>query len=139
MEDSRNAVIIGGTDGVGKEIAYGLAQTGCNVLIVGRDAAKAGEVKFDIQQKNGNPNIQCLTADLALMFEASDLVCKIKANFNRVHYLVQSAGIILNKRVITSEGIETNFAVNYLSRFVITNGLLPLMEKAGKPESLTIL
>jgi NAD(P)-dependent dehydrogenase (short-subunit alcohol dehydrogenase family) len=37
-----------------------------------------------------------------------------------------------NKRVITKEGVETNFAVNYLSRFIITTMLLPLLSRGGK-------
>jgi NAD(P)-dependent dehydrogenase (short-subunit alcohol dehydrogenase family) len=132
MENPKNAIVIGGTDGVGKEIACGLAKIGCTVLIVGRDAEKAGVAVSDIKHKTGNQNIHYLITDLALMSEANNLANHIITHFNQLHYLIHSAGILLNRRVITAEGIETNFAVNYLSRFVITNRLLPLLVKGGK-------
>ena len=133
MVNQKNALVIGGTDGVGKEIAYGLAKVGCSVIIVGRDAEKANRVKIDIQKKTGNQDIKFIVADISLIAEANELADTVMTFFSEIHYLVHSAGIILNKLVITAEGIETNFVVNYLSRFAITNKLLALMGKSGKP------
>src|SRR5205823_7378205 len=39
------------------------------------------------------------------------------------------------RRTLTSEGIESNFAVSYLSRFALTARLLPLLEAAGQPNA----
>jgi len=50
-----------------------------------------------------------------------------------LHYLVHCAGIVRGRRELTDEGIESNFAVNYLSRFVLTQRLLPIMQTGGRP------
>ena len=50
-----------------------------------------------------------------------------------MHYLVHSAGVVRGRRELTAEGVESNFAINYLSRFVLTGCLLPLLEAASQP------
>jgi NAD(P)-dependent dehydrogenase (short-subunit alcohol dehydrogenase family) len=50
---------------------------------------------------------------------------------------VHSAGIVRGRRELTVEGVESNFAVNYLSRFVLTTRLLPLLEATGRPGKAT--
>src|SRR5262249_15116869 len=50
-----------------------------------------------------------------------------------LHDLVHSAGVVTGRRVITEEGLESNFAVNFLSRFVLTTRLLPNLRAAGRP------
>jgi NAD(P)-dependent dehydrogenase (short-subunit alcohol dehydrogenase family) len=50
-----------------------------------------------------------------------------------MRYLVHSAGIVRGRRVVTAEGLESNFATNYLSRFVLTVHLLSTLQAAGQP------
>lgn len=45
------------------------------------------------------------------------------------------AGVVWGRRPITSEGVESNFAINYLSRFVPIGRLLPLLQAAGAPSA----
>jgi NAD(P)-dependent dehydrogenase (short-subunit alcohol dehydrogenase family) len=134
MESKKNALIIGGTDGIGKEIALSLAKANCQIIIIGRDIEKGIRLKNEIQISSGNSSIEFFEANLFLLSEANRLADKIINHFSQLHYLVHSAGVIMGKRTITSEGIETNFAINYLSRFVITQRLLPLLEKGGKSD-----
>jgi NAD(P)-dependent dehydrogenase (short-subunit alcohol dehydrogenase family) len=129
---SKNALISGGTDGIGKEVASGLALAGHRVVIVGRDAQKGARVAEEIRQTTGNPNVECIPADLSLMREAKRLGHEVASRWTGLNYLVHSAGVVRNRRELTDEGIESNFAINYLSRFVLTQELLPLMKAAGQ-------
>src|SRR6185437_5608165 len=52
-----------------------------------------------------------------------------------LHVLVHSAGIVSGRFQLTAEGVERNFATNYLSRFALTQRLLPLMMRCGRPTS----
>lgn len=52
--------------------------------------------------------------------------------------LIHCAGIIHDELTVTSEGIETNFAVNYLSRYLLTRKLLPVLEKDPDPRAVII-
>ena len=128
----KNALVTGGTDGIGKEVARGLARSGHRVALVGRDAQKGARVAEEIRRTTGNPNVECFPADLCLMREAKRLAADVASRWKRLDYLVHSAGIVRNRRELTDEGIESNFAVNYVSRFLLTQSLLPLMETASQ-------
>ena len=130
--DQRTALVTGGTDGIGKEVARGMARAAHRVLLVGRDKQKGARAVKEIYQSTGNPNVEFLAADLSLMSEANRLADEIASRSNRLNYLVHSAGVVRDYREMTEEGLESNFAINYLSRFVLTQRLLPLMKVAGR-------
>ncbi len=130
----KNALVTGGTDGVGKEVAYGLARAGHRVVLVGRDADKGARVEREMRETTGNADVQFLQADLSLVREANRLADEIAGRWSALHYLVHSAGVVRGRRELTVEGIESNFAINYLSWFVLTERLLPLLEAVGQPD-----
>jgi NAD(P)-dependent dehydrogenase (short-subunit alcohol dehydrogenase family) len=130
---SKNALVTGGTDGIGEEIARGLARAGHCVAVVGRDAQKGVRVAEEIRQTTGNPNVEFFPADLRLMREAKRLANEVASRWRGLNYLVLSAGVVRDRRELTDEGIESNFAVNYVSRFVLTQSLLPLLKTASQP------
>jgi len=130
---SKNALVTGGTDGIGKEIAHGLAGSGHRVAIVGRDVRKGAQVAQEIRQTTGNPNVEFFPADLTLMREAKRLSNEVASRWTGLNYLVHSAGVVRGRHELTDEGIESNFAVNYVSRFALTQSLLSLMKTVSQP------
>ncbi len=128
----RVALVTGGTDGIGKEIARGLVRRGVEVVIVGRDADKGDRAVAELREAGDNPRLTFLAADLSLMREVHRLADQVERRWPRLHYLVHSAGVVLGRRVLTAEGIETNFAVTYLARFALTLHLLPHLEAGGR-------
>ena len=128
----RKALVTGGTDGIGKEIARGLAARGCELLVVGSDAEKGERAVQDLRQSTRNADIAFLRADLALMRETRVLAERVGARWRALDYLVLNAGVVLGRRELTQE-IERSFAINYLSRFVLARQLLPLLASGGGP------
>lgn len=136
MDNTRHgetALVTGGTDGIGKEIAFGLATTGMRVIIAGRNREKGDRSEQEIRTRTGNPNIYFLPADLSLMRDAARLAIEVGNLAPSLHFLVHSAGIVRGRRMLTDEGIESNFAVNYLSRFLLTSHLLPQLKAGSRP------
>lgn len=125
-------MVTGGTDGIGKEIALGLARARHEVIIVGHDTRKGYQAALEIRQASGNRRVEFLPADLSLMSETEGLAETVTHRFSELHYLVNNAGIVPGQRHLTSEGIETSFALNYLSRFVLIRKLLPLLISSGR-------
>ena len=66
------------------------------------------------------------------MSETYRLGDEITGLYPELHYLVLGAGAVRGRRKLTAEGIESTFALNYLSRFALTQRLLPLLESAGR-------
>ena len=126
------AVVTGGTDGIGKEIARGLAQIMAELVIVGRDAGKGARAQREIGASAKNCDVHFVQADLSLVREAHRLGDAVAKRWPTIHYLVHSAGFVRGRRVLTAEGLESNFATNYLSRFALTTRLLPALQAAGR-------
>jgi NAD(P)-dependent dehydrogenase (short-subunit alcohol dehydrogenase family) len=131
--EMKNALVTGGTDGIGKEVARGLAAAEHRLIIVGRDSQKGRRAADEIKATTGNTEISFVCADLSLIVEAQRLAEEVSSQFTALHCLVHSAGVVRGRRTVTAEGIEYNLALNYLSRFVVTTMLLPLLQSSGKP------
>jgi NAD(P)-dependent dehydrogenase (short-subunit alcohol dehydrogenase family) len=130
---SKTALVTGGTDGIGKEIACRLAKPGTQLIIVGRDAQKGSRAEREIRALSGNNSVTFIQADLSLVQQAVRLGDEVANRWPVMHYLVHSAGVVRGRHVLTAEGIESNFATNYLSRFALTTRLLSSLQAAGRP------
>src|ERR1700746_847653 len=131
--NGRVALVTGGTDGVGKEIARAMARQGARLIIVGRDAEKGARAQQEIRAFSGNKDVDFVQADLSLMRQTRRLGDEVAKGWPAMHYLVHSAGVVRGRHLVTAEGIESNFATNYLSRFMLTVRLLPALQAAGQP------
>jgi NAD(P)-dependent dehydrogenase (short-subunit alcohol dehydrogenase family) len=129
--ERRIALVTGGTDGIGKAIARVLAQAGIGVVVVGSNAEKGAAAVRELRQTSGNDDIDFLGADLSLIRNVDLLAAEVSKRWPRLRYLVLCAGIVRGQHTLTSEGIETNFAINYLSRFVLIERLLANLAAQG--------
>lgn len=127
----RTALITGGTDGIGKAIARTLASMGHRTIIVGRNATKGHLAALELRETTSNQQVEFIRADLSRVRDADALAATINSRCSALHYLIHSAGAIYGRRELTSEGLELMFATNFLSRYVLTRALLPLIETTG--------
>jgi NAD(P)-dependent dehydrogenase (short-subunit alcohol dehydrogenase family) len=133
MASNETALVTGGTDGIGKAIARGLAIGGAQVIIVGSDPEKGARAERELREAARHDRVHFLKADLSLVRDTDRLADDVIARVPKLNRLVLCAGVIRGRRVETPEGVESNFAINYLSRFVLTGRLLPLLRAAGVP------
>ena len=126
------ALVTGGSDGIGKEVARGLVRRGAEVVIVGRNVEKGQAAAAELNEDASRQAVTFIASDLALMPEVRRLAKTFRRQHHRLDILIHSAGIIHTGFDLTDEGHETNFAVDYLSRFLLTNLLLDLLQ-AGAP------
>ena len=126
------ALITGGTDGIGREVARALVRRGAQVVVVGRNVEKGRAAADRMNREAKREAVAFVAADLSLMSEVRRLAAAYRAQHNRLDILVHSAGVIHTKFELTAEGHEVNFATDYLSRFLLTHLLLDLLQ-AGAP------
>lgn len=120
----RLTIITGGTDGIGKSCAMRLARLGADLVLVGRNAEKGQHAVHEIQAIAQGSRVTYWQHDLSLMREVQRLAEIIQTEYAHVDMLVQAAGVMLPRRVLTAEGLETVFAVQYLARFQLMRLLL---------------
>ncbi len=117
-------LITGGTNGIGKSTALGLARMDATVVIAGRNAQKTDQVVQEIRAATGNNSVDSLLADLSSQQDIRRLAADFKNRYPRLHVLVNNAGRWFEKRLVTVDGYEMTFAFNHLAYFLLTNLLL---------------
>ena len=118
----RTAVITGGNSGIGKETAVELARMGAHVVIAARNPQKAALAVAEVRRRAGaGDRVETMPIDLASFASVRAFVDSFGASRDRCDILVNNAGLTLRRRTTTIDGHETQFQVNYLSHFLLTN------------------
>jgi retinol dehydrogenase 14 len=128
----KTCLITGGNSGIGKATALGLARMGGNVVIVSRSKEKGEKALTDIISTSGNRNVELMIADMSSQDSVRRLASDFKAKHEKLHLLVNNAGVYLTKRISTVDGLEATFAINHLGTFLLTSLLLDVL-KASAP------
>jgi NAD(P)-dependent dehydrogenase (short-subunit alcohol dehydrogenase family) len=128
--NGKTALITGSTDGVGRMVAKRLGADGWRILVHGR--ARGQDVVAAIGKAGGDAEL--LIADLSSLAEVRRLAGDVQCATSRLDLLINNAGTgsggPQGVRQESADGHELRFAVNYLSGFLLTDLLLPLLKKS---------
>jgi NAD(P)-dependent dehydrogenase (short-subunit alcohol dehydrogenase family) len=128
-------LVTGATSGIGKATATALAAQGATVVLACRNREKGEAVKQEIALATGNNSLDLMVADLASIESTKKGAADFLTRYPKLHVLVNQAGLFLNQRTLTPDGLETMFVVNHLAYFLLTNLLLDAL-KAGAPSRI---
>jgi NAD(P)-dependent dehydrogenase (short-subunit alcohol dehydrogenase family) len=131
-------LLSGGTSGVGKAIAVGLAKMGAKVVIISRTAEGWQQGVRQLAEATGNDRAEYLVADLSLQASIRNASEEFKRRYDNLHVLANVAGALFFEKQLTAEGIDKAFAVNYLGHFYLTNQLLDILKASGPARVMTV-
>lgn len=116
--DGRLVVITGATSGIGRAVAEKYASRGADLVCVNRDAQRSQALVEEIENRYG---VRCreIIADLSTLAGMHHVGDELNRLTEPIDVLIHNAGVYLTRRTVTTDGLETVFAVNYLSSFVI--------------------
>jgi NAD(P)-dependent dehydrogenase (short-subunit alcohol dehydrogenase family) len=120
------ALVTGSTGGLGREVALRLGSMGAHVIVHGRNRERGVAVVEEIEQQ-GSGTARFYAADLASFDQVRAFAEAVLRDYDRLDLLVNNAGIgsAPRERVLTEDGHELRFQVNYLSGYLLTRMLLP--------------
>jgi retinol dehydrogenase 14 len=124
----RVAMVTGANDGIGRATALGLARLAATVVMVCRNAARGEAAQAAILADTQNSNIELMLADLSSQSAIRDLVSRFCQTHDRLHILVNNAGVNAKQFTRTVDGLELNFAVNHLAYFMLARLLLNVLK-----------
>ncbi len=133
----KTVLITGSTDGLGREVAIRLGELGAHVLIHGRNSERGAEVVDAIN--GGAGSAQFYQADFGALDNIRRLADEIKRDHQELYILINNAGLgsgfAGGQRRVSQDGYEMVLQVNYLSHYLLTDLLLPLL-KASAPSRI---
>jgi 3-oxoacyl-[acyl-carrier protein] reductase len=130
--ENKWALVTGSSRGVGQQIALGLAQRKCNVIVHGREEGNTAETlerlsAFDVQTYS-------VAADLAIPQEIEELVRQVQAGPGDVDILYNNAAIQNDWDAIWEIGLDEwrrIFEVNLFAMVRLCNAFAPEMKRRG--------
>lgn len=126
-------MITGGNRGLGICVVEKLLKCDMTVLIGVRnpDAAKK-TIESTINSTLTDGKIFYEKCDTADMESVRNFAAKVKERFNKIHILINNAGVMSVPYKETKDGFESHMAINYLGHFLLTHLLLPLLKAGGR-------
>lgn len=131
-------LVTGSTDGIGKETAIELAKKNANVIVHGRSEQRVKNTIAEIVEKSGNKYIHSVVADFSSLEQVSQMAKQLTDDFDKIDVLINNAGLLSNKKVITEDKLELTFQVNHIAGFLLTNKLLPLLKNAENARIINV-
>jgi NAD(P)-dependent dehydrogenase (short-subunit alcohol dehydrogenase family) len=130
-------LLTGGTGGIGKATAAGLAALGARVGITGRDRTRADAAAADIGVAGG-PGVDVFVADMSSQREVRRLAAEVLDAYPRLDVLVNNVGGSWAHRHTTVDGLERTFAVNHLAPFLLTNLVIERLKASAPARVVTV-
>jgi retinol dehydrogenase 14 len=134
----KSVLVTGGTGGIGKATAIGLAALGARVGITGRDQARTEAAAAAIRATPGSPAVDAFAADLSVQAGVRRLAAQVLDTYPRLDVLVNNAGGFWAHRHVTADGLERTFALNHLASFLLTSLLLDHLTASAPARIITV-
>jgi NAD(P)-dependent dehydrogenase (short-subunit alcohol dehydrogenase family) len=133
----KTVLITGATGGIGKATAFGLADLGATLVLVGRNDDRLTQVKDELAERD-HRGVKTMKADLSSMAEVRQLAADVVASVPRLDVLINNAGTIVGDRCLTADGYEYTFALDHLSPFLLTKLLLGTLKASAPSRIITV-
>jgi NAD(P)-dependent dehydrogenase (short-subunit alcohol dehydrogenase family) len=135
--DEQTILITGSTGGLGLATAERLVRSGATVLVHGRSEQKLERTLAKLADRGAR--VRGFVADLASLEEVRRLARCVQDGMDRLDVLVNNAGVaVMDGRRTSRDGFELTFAVNYLSHFLLTARLMPLVRRSARARILNV-
>jgi len=134
----KNALLTGGSRGLGPYIAHALAEEGVNLALIARSEdgliATAGELsQFEVTCKT-------YPADIIDEGSRAELLEKVKSDFGHIDLLINNAGMewVSTYVGLTPDHIKTMIQTNLMAPMLLTRMVLPMMLEKGSGHIVTM-
>ena len=134
----KTILITGGASGLGRGIALRYLASGDRVIAIGSSVINGEAFCNDAKQIGAGERAVFIPADLSLVERNRHIVEEICNSFSTIDALVLCASKHRKEYSETAEGYEFSFALDYLSRFVLSYGLKECLEKTENPVIINV-
>lgn len=128
----RRAVVTGGSDGMGLQIAARIAAAGAEVILPVRNRKKGEAAISSILRRSPEARIELGDLDLSSLESIADFAQSMREVWKPIHILINNAGVMTPPaRTTTADGFELQLGTNHLGHFALTAQLFPLLRAGG--------
>jgi NAD(P)-dependent dehydrogenase (short-subunit alcohol dehydrogenase family) len=133
----KTCVVTGASAGIGLAAARELARLGARVVMAVRDPGKGERARRAVMGQTGR-DLELALVDVASLDSVRAFARDLALRHPRVDVLVNNAGIWVERRLFSPDGVELTWATNVLGPFLVTDLLLPLLRAAGRARVVNV-
>lgn len=123
----KTVVITGANSGIGLATAQSLAKMGASIIMVCRSKETGESALESIKKASESESVYLYTCDLSSQKQVRTLSDQLHRDLTKIDVLINNAGLISKEWRISEDGFEYQFAVNYLSHFLLTQLVVDLL------------
>jgi len=128
----RTCVVTGANSGLGLEASRQLAELGADVVLVGRNPERLEPARASVEESaRAGASITTEVIDLSSLESVRAGAARLLATRPQIDVLVNNAGVLLDSRQVSADGIELTLATNVLGPFLLTELLIPALAAAA--------
>ncbi len=135
-------LVFGGDSGVGKAAALMLARSGSTVVIACRNQESGRTTRQEIVDKTGNNSVSLMECDPSSQKSIRGFSVRFKKEYSKLDVLINNVAnfdLTLAQPIMTEDGRELIFAMNYLGPFLLTRLLLDSFQNSGASRVVNIV
>ena len=129
----KNVFLTGATGGIGRELAFQFARSGCNLFLTGRERERLSDLADSILAEDNQVTLSFQAGDLENSQDVLSLVDVVSHSLGDIDILVNCAGSFIVKSLFESslDDFDKSFNVNVRAPFVFSREFAKSMSKAG--------
>ncbi len=128
----KTCLITGNASGMGKIAARELAALGATLILVDREIEEGRAARDEIANLTGNDRLEFIGCDVSSFGEVRRLAERVTQHYDRLHVLINNAGLTDPEYRLSAEGHEYHMATMHLGHYLLTHLLLDRL-KASAP------
>ncbi|XP_060938611.1 retinol dehydrogenase 12 isoform X1 [Limanda limanda] len=136
--DGKTALITGANTGIGRETARDLVMRGARVIMACRDVEKGEEAAASIRAACPDGDVEVRELDLADTCSIRAFAQEFLREVNRLHILINNAGVMMCPYTKTIDGFEMHIGVNHLGHFLLTSLLIGLLKRSAPARIIVV-
>ncbi len=133
----RTVVLTGGNAGIGLATAESLLTAGDRVVLGCRNQESAARAVADLRERTGSDLVESRPLDLADLASVRTFAASL-SDLDRIDVLVNNAGLVLDRRTETQQGVEATFGINHLGHYLLTDLLSEQLLAAGRARIIVV-
>jgi len=130
---NQTVLITGGNSGLGYWTAFHVAKHKGNAVITCRTQKRCDEAASKLMEATGR-EVRTGVLDLSSFASIRSFAATFLKQQKDLHSLVLNAGVMMPPFSTTKEGLELQIGTNHFGHFLLTDLLLPLVERTASPK-----
>ncbi|MGO1053216.1 oxidoreductase [Crossiella sp. CA198] len=138
-QSGRTVVITGANSGLGLHSAYALAAKGAHLLLACRSPERGARAVAQVRTTAPRAKVELVRLDLGDLASVRVAAADIRERAgDRVHVLMNNAGVFCPPLGRTADGFETQMGVNHLGHAALTWLLMPALRQSPDARVITL-